>query len=342
MFGSQNVRFPLTLVILCVLRFSQISGALSVRDIREIAQLDNQQHYQNALRNILVPRVVGTQGWRNVQNFITNELKSMGMQVELDSFQDTTPNLGKLTFVNIIGKLNPKADRFLVLSAHYDSKYYPNGEFLGATDSAVPCAIMLNLVKTTLPYLKRILERSNLGLMLIFFDGEEAFLNWSATDSIYGARNLARKWDQTRYKNETEIDRMSVMVLLDLIGSTDARFICTFQNTCGLNIRLRAIEDTLKSSASLRSIPNGPASMFVNTFRQTSVEDDHIPFLQRGVPILHLIPQSFPSVWHTPYDNEQRLNQQAILNFNKVMRVFVVEYLTDCAPNPRSPQCSFK
>lgn len=77
--------------------------------------------------------MVGTQGWLNVQNFLVNEMKAMDMHVELDSFQDQTPNFGKLNFVNVIGKLNPTADRFLVLSAHYDSKYFAEGEFLGAT-----------------------------------------------------------------------------------------------------------------------------------------------------------------------------------------------------------------
>lgn len=67
---------------------------------------------------------------------------------------------------------------------------------------------MLNIVKTTLPYLKRILEGKNLGLMLIFFDGEEAFQNWSDTDSLYGSRHLAKKWEQTPYKDGREIDRI--------------------------------------------------------------------------------------------------------------------------------------
>lgn len=67
---------------------------------------------------------------------------------------------------------------------------------------------MLNLVRTTLPFIKRILEGKNLGLMLIFFDGEEAFLNWSASDSLYGSRHLAKKWETTRYKDEREIDRI--------------------------------------------------------------------------------------------------------------------------------------
>jgi hypothetical protein len=33
-----------------------------------------------------------------------------------------------------------------------------------------------------------------LTLQLIFFDGEEAFKEWTSTDSIYGSRHLAQKW----------------------------------------------------------------------------------------------------------------------------------------------------
>lgn len=217
---------------------------------------------------------------------------------------------------------------------------------------------MLNLVKTTLPLITKILEGKNLGLMLIFFDGEEAFENWSSSDSLYGSRHLARKWELQQYKNEREIDRIvgswfelcnysnlffqSVLVLMDLIGSTNARFICTFRNTCALNQRLRAIENTLKSSSSLRHVPNGPASIFLNTYRSSGVDDDHKPFLERSVPILHLIPTTFPGVWHTPYDDGHRLDQQAILNFNKVMRAFVVDYLATCANDPKSSGCRFK
>lgn len=186
----------------------QIAGTLSVQNVNEIAKADDQAHFQNALKNILIPRIVGTKGWYKVQNFIVNELESMGVDVEFDSFEDTAPIFGRLNFVNIIGRVNPKADKFLVLSAHYDSKYFKNQEFLGATDSAVPCAIILNLLKTTLPTLKPMLKERNLGLMVIFFDGEEAFLEWNEKDSIYGSRHLAKKWAKETYKNGKEIDRI--------------------------------------------------------------------------------------------------------------------------------------
>lgn len=67
---------------------------------------------------------------------------------------------------------------------------------------------MLNLIKTNLPLIQNVLNGKNLGLMLIFFDGEEAFQEWTSTDSIYGSRHLASKWENTPFKDEREIDRI--------------------------------------------------------------------------------------------------------------------------------------
>ncbi|KAF7666945.1 hypothetical protein LDENG_00087760 [Lucifuga dentata] len=50
------------------------------------------------------------------------------------------------------------------------------------------------------------------------------------------------------------------------------------------------------------------------------VQDDHIPFLNRGVYILHLIATPFPSVWHTFDDNEQNLDRSTIQNLNKILQ----------------------
>lgn len=67
-----------------------------------------------------------------------------------------------------MGVINPNANDFLALSCHYDSKYFPKDpNFVGATDSAVPCAIMLNTAKTLQPYLEQSFKnRQDLGLMV--------------------------------------------------------------------------------------------------------------------------------------------------------------------------------
>lgn len=66
----------------------------------------------------------------------------------------------------------------------------------------MPCAMMINLAKVMARHLDKF-KHENLSLMFVFFDGEEAFREWSATDSVYGARNLAKKWEATTYKDNT-------------------------------------------------------------------------------------------------------------------------------------------
>ena len=113
----------------------------------------------------------------------------------------------------------------VLFTGHYDSKISPKG-FLGATDSAVPCAQMLNLAHTIqmdLDDQKR--SESELTLQFLFLDGEEAFKTWTHTDSIYGARHLAAKLDKESYSHQNvvgkSIERMDIFVLLDLLGAKD-------------------------------------------------------------------------------------------------------------------------
>ena len=50
-----------------------------------------------------------------------------------------------MPFTSIIATLNPNAPRKLVIACHYESKIMEEGVFLAATDSAVPCAMMMNM-----------------------------------------------------------------------------------------------------------------------------------------------------------------------------------------------------
>ncbi|NXF93370.1 QPCTL protein, partial [Eubucco bourcierii] len=57
------------------------------------------------------------------------------------------------------------------------------------------------------------------------------------------------------------------------------------------------------------------------------VEDDHLPFLQRGVPVLHLIPTPFPHTWHTLEDTEANLHPPTVEDLSRILVVFVAEFL---------------
>jgi len=70
---------------------------------------------------------------------------------------------------------------------------------------------------------------------------------------------------------------------------------------------------------------------------QNGIADDHIPFLKRGVPILHLIPIPFPAVWHTFEDDASAVNPHVVNNLAILFRSFVAEYLhIDIDPTPHT------
>jgi len=82
---------------------------------------------------------------RRVQH-IKEQMSNMGWTVSEDSFTDTTP-LDDKTFVNVIAVHDPAVTRRLTLACHYDSKFFTDIEFIGATDSAVPCALMIDIAR---------------------------------------------------------------------------------------------------------------------------------------------------------------------------------------------------
>lgn len=100
-------------------------------DLRSLASLSNIRYTNDVLDKILIPRVVGTTNHEKVFQYIKNELMKLNWNVDIDEFEDNTPNFGALTFKNIIATLNPDADRYLVLACHYDSKYFEKEIFVG-------------------------------------------------------------------------------------------------------------------------------------------------------------------------------------------------------------------
>lgn len=158
-------------------------------------------------------------------------------------------------------------------------------------------------------------EEDDTTLQLIFFDGEEAFVAWTDTDSIYGARHLADTWS-TSYvsphekrrlvmsSTETQISTIEHLILLDLIGAANPHIKSYFVDTVWLYNGLLAAESRLKSQGFFdsekdwKSFFKGHPSTTVNF---GYIGDDHVPFMKHGVSVLHVIPEPFPSVWHNQW-----------------------------------------
>jgi len=105
------------------------------------------------LSPILIPRPSGSDGASKVlHHFIEFFAHNVtNWSVTVDEFTDPTPR-GNVKFTNFIATRDPPGVRpgdvgRLVLTAHYDSKWFPKGhsleDFIGATDSAVPCAMLM-------------------------------------------------------------------------------------------------------------------------------------------------------------------------------------------------------
>ncbi|GFR80036.1 glutaminyl-peptide cyclotransferase-like [Elysia marginata] len=200
------------------------------------------------LKPFVVKRVSGTAENLKVQKHITSLLSAWGWQVETDHFKDKTP-YGVKEFTNIIATFDPSKPIKVVLACHFDSKYFPKGNFVAATDSAVPCAVIMESVRQ----LQCLLDKgpkdkssaNKITLQLVFFDGEEAFKQWTSTDSIYGARHLASLWQKEKdplNSNKNKLQSIRELILLDLIGTKDTRFVRQFSQTAELYKNLVKVE----------------------------------------------------------------------------------------------------
>lgn len=162
------------------------------------------------LSPILIPRVPGTPGSTKVQRHFVDWFSTHlpHWTIQFQNSTATTPATGdkQIPFVNIIITRDPPWAQpgdvgRLALVAHYDSKLMPAG-FIGATDSAAPCAMIMHAARSVDDALTakwaameadgsggRGLEEEK-GVQILLLDGEEAFVSWTDSDSLYGARYI--------------------------------------------------------------------------------------------------------------------------------------------------------
>jgi len=322
-------------------KFFKTSRSLSI----DSSKLDTSyDEFLALLKPILVKRVSGTPENKIVREYLATKMEEYGWVVERNSFDEKTP-LGVKNFVNVVANL-PIGTSFssglndyknvsafhtnnrIVLACHYDSKYEPNmkNDFIGAIDSAVPCAMLLDLAKFLKDnFSKDQFKRISRHLQFLFFDGEEAFEEWTATDSIYGARNHASMMLE-KYGQDS-FDKIDLFVLLDLIGGDQSRFPNFFKETSNTYRLLSKIERMLIKKNMLSQKRLYYFSNLQGIFGYGGVQDDHLPFLAKDVPVLHLIPLPFPEQWHKETDNYENLNHEKIKDLRIILKFFLMQVL---------------
>jgi glutaminyl-peptide cyclotransferase len=230
------------------------------------------------------PRVAGSPGAERARAYIVGELRRLGIEPEVQSFEATTPH-GRMRMANIIARLPGRRSDVIVLAGHYDTKLFNSFRFVGANDGGSSAALLIELARRLAK------APREYTVWMVWFDGEEALETWTSTDSLYGSRHLATELERTR-----RLPR--ALVLMDMIGDRD------------LNIRRDTystpwLTDILWASAARL----GHAKYFLND--PMPVEDDHAPFLKAGVAAALLIDFDYPP-WHTAEDTLDKVSAQSL------------------------------
>jgi glutaminyl-peptide cyclotransferase len=239
----------------------------------------------------LGPRPIGSANHKKVEDYIHSHLKDD--LVEDDAFTvDTTE--GKFPVHNIIAKFPGTKDGIIVIASHYDTNYpLRDTSYIGANDGASSSALLLEIANQL-----RGTKRDGYSVWLLWDDAEESMrLPWFDPESLYGVRHLVQKW-----QDDGTLKKMKAFLLEDMIGDADLNIEHEENSTPWL-------EDLIYQSATRR----GYQSHFFG--RTIPMEDDHMPFVQKGVPSADLIDfdYGYDNVfWHTTQDTVDKLSPKSL------------------------------
>jgi glutaminyl-peptide cyclotransferase len=269
---------------------SQTGGFDGARAFQEVAKLVS-----------FGPHPSGSDGIRQAQQYIKAELKSNGCAFEEDNFHTPTP-IGEMAMENIIAKVPGTGSGIILLLTHYDTKRLDN--FVGAEDSGSSTGVMLEMARLLcVPQ-----SKDPNAVWIAFLDGEEAMVDWTDTDSVYGSRELA-----ARLAISGDLKRVKAVILADMIGQKDLEIPRETGST-------RWLTDLVWSTATRL----GYGKVFVT--RDSPVEDDHQPFLKRGVPAVDLIDlDGYQAYWHTPQDTLDKISARNLGIVGHVVLASVAE-----------------
>jgi glutaminyl-peptide cyclotransferase len=192
---------------------------------------------------------------------------------------------------NIIAKVPGKSDEIILLLTHYDT--LKKDGFVGAVDGGSSTGLMLEMARELCASKKQ----QPLAVWMAFLDGEEAFVQWSDTDSTYGSRQLAAQMAMSG-----DLKKIKAVILADMVGPKNAEIRRDSQSTGWLTNLVWQKAGAL-----------GYGDVFVN--QDTAVDDDHLPFMRRhvaSVDIIDLSEYQAKGYWHTTEDTMDKVSARSL------------------------------
>jgi Peptidase family M28 len=280
---------------------SQAPPAVSPADMAPPASqtggFDGEQAYDYVVKLVSFgPRPPASNNIRHTQAYIGAQLKSFGCAVDIDDFHASTP-IGELAMKNIVAKIPGEGQGIILLLTHYDTARIEN--FVGAEDGGSSTGLMMEMARLLCAG-----KKQPNAVWIAFLDGEEAQVSWSDTDSVYGSRELA-----ARLALSGDLKRVRAVILADMIGQKNLVISRESNSTKWLTDLVWDTADKL-----------GYKDIFDN--KHTAIEDDHGPFLSRGVPAVDIIDlwgYQEPGYWHSPQDTLDKLSPRNIAIVGQVI-----------------------
>jgi glutaminyl-peptide cyclotransferase len=238
------------------------------------------------------PRPAGSEGSREVVELIASRLREAGVE----EVQVQGPHR------NVVGTIPGREAGAIVVGAHHDTKDDVGAGFEGANDGASGVAVVLELARVLAPDAP--LDGPSLRLAL--FDAEEARGDREFTeDGTRGSRQYVEYATAGGIQGSPDVGEIEAMVLFDLVGD------------CDLQVPREANSDpTLYATFAAAAEEAGAGETFSG--EAAGILDDHIPFLQAGVPALNVIDFTFGpgtspgAYWHTPEDTLDKVCPESL------------------------------
>ena len=232
------------------------------------------------------PRPAGSPALDECRRYIVSQLEAIGLHPREQAFEARTPN-GPVRMANVVATIPGRRPERIALATHFDTKLFTEFRFVGASDGASSTATVLELARVLTA------RQNEFTIELLFFDGEEAVIEWGGTDRTYGSRHYVQAARQ-----DGSLRSLKALVLLDMIGDHALTVSRDTNSTPWLN-------DIIWASAAKL----GHTATFLD--QDLAIEDDHLPFLEAGIPAVDIIDFDYP-VWHTAKDDLPQVSARSL------------------------------
>ncbi len=264
----------------CVLIALLLQGAAA-------ASFDSNRAWEHLRQLVsLGPRPAGSPAIQRSRDYIKSQLAAAGVTVAEQAWDDETP-VGRVHMVNLVATIPGARKDRLVIAGHYDTKLFREFRFVGANDGGTSAAFLIELARVLRA------RRNSLTMELLFLDGEEAVVEWRGTDHTYGSRHYVEA-----ARRDGSLATLKALVLVDMIGDRDLKFKRDLNSTPWLVDLIWAAADKQDLSAYFR--PD-----------RDQIEDDHLPFVQAGVPSVDIIDLEY-APWHRAEDTLEAVSARSL------------------------------